>query len=182
MKLRHNEQKVADVIALPIALVLAILFYIGKIVVKALFRVKRFLFKLSIAVFLLYNAYNTFQYVAYAPKAEAALDGFTYVKSPTTERQQIINFIYDTFGKDADNALKVFTCESGLNPRAYNDNTSWGGIGHDLGVAQINDHYQGVTNAAFLYNYKINILMAKQIFDKWGHNFHAWTCGKKLGL
>lgn len=100
----------------------------------------------------------------------------------TSEQEEIIAFIKQTFGKDSDNAIKIAKCESGLRPNAVNDNTTWGGRGIDKGLFQINTSWQGVTNDNFLYDYKINTLMAKTIFDSWGHNFQAWTCGKKLGI
>lgn len=173
VRLTRQEQKTAQMVGAPIVLLTIIL-------IKGLWKIKRWLLILFLAGFVIYG-FSTISVNADSPKADLT-QPVVATPTPTSGKQQIIDYINTTFGEDAPNAIKVFTCESGLNPRAYNDNTSWGGVGHDLGVAQINDHYQGVTNADFLYNYKINILMAKQIFDKWGHNFHAWTCGRKLGL
>lgn len=180
IRLNRLEERIARAIAVPLALLLSILFYLGRIGVGVLWRVRRILWKLSVTIAIVFFLTNVFGVIASAPKANATapvIPAKTY-----TEHAEIISYIEKVFGKDAGKAIQVFTCESGLNPRAYNDNTSWGGVGHDYGVAQLNDHYQGVTNVSFLYDYKINILMAKQIFDRWGGNFHAWTCGRKLGL
>lgn len=96
------------------------------------------------------------------------------IENPTTEQQQIINYIKEVFGSHSTEALKIANCESHLNPKAFNDNTTWGGVGRDWGVFQINDTWQGVSNRAFLTDWKINVLMAKKIFDNRG--WSAWTC------
>ena len=142
-----------------------------------LWKSKRWLFRLAIIFVVTYTALMALSIpVANAPKAHAE-----YYSQPKTEREQIINFITDTFGKDAPQALMIAKCESGLRPNALNDNTTWGGVSQDLGLFQINKKYQGVTNPNFLYNYKINTLMAKQIFDSRG-NWSAWSCAKYLGI
>lgn len=179
---QYKTRKQVNVGALILATPIALAIYIG--LESLVFFLKSFKSLRNPAPYLLvFTLLFASTAIAAAPKADLSHE---YIKpviaTQPTEREQIVTYINEVFGKDASNAIKVFTCESGLNPRAYNDNTSWGGVGHDLGVAQINDHYQMVTNKDFLYDYKINILMAKQIFDKWGHNFHAWTCGRKLGL
>jgi hypothetical protein len=88
---------------------------------------------------------------------------------------EVEEFVRAVFGKEADNALKVFRCESGLRAQAYNKNTN-GSI--DVGVAQINSVH-GVPKR-YLENYKINILVAKQIYDASGWN--PWVCAKKVGI
>jgi hypothetical protein len=65
-----------------------------------------------------------------------------------------------------------------LNPNAVNDNTTWGGVGQDIGVFQINTDWQGVTNKAFLTDPVINIRIAYNIFVRSGYSFKLWTCGK----
>lgn len=91
--------------------------------------------------------------------------------------QTIEEEIRAVFGKDAEKALKVFQCESGLRPKAYNKNTN-GSI--DVGLAQINSIH-GV-NKRFLENPSINIRVAKQLFDEQGGSFGPWVCAKKLGV
>jgi hypothetical protein len=84
-------------------------------------------------------------------------------------------FTRAVFGTEADNALKVFKCESGLREKAYNKNKNGSS---DSGVAQINSIH-GVREK-WLNNYRINILIAKQLYDEQGWN--PWVCAKKVGV
>jgi hypothetical protein len=91
--------------------------------------------------------------------------------------------IKQVFGKYSDKAFLVLQgkeCAENrkLNPEAVNDNTTWGGVGRDWGVFQINDHWQGVSNTAFLKDPRINIRIAWNIFERSGYKFTRWTCGK----
>lgn len=112
------------------------------------------------------------------------------IENPTPEQQKIISFINQTFGQYAPTAFLILLgdgkggChENGkLNPKAINDNRTWGGVGRDWGIFQISDHWQGVTNPAFLTDYKINILMAWNIFKRDNYSFKLWTCGKFYGV
>ena len=70
-KLRTSEKKVAYAISLPIALVLIILFYILKLITKFLIKFKKWLFRASLAVFVLYGLCSFFIDVVDAPKASA---------------------------------------------------------------------------------------------------------------
>lgn len=129
---------------------------------------------------------------AYAPEQKHTTPNNKTVAKPTTQQQKIINDIYSVFGKvDGDKFLFILThgkpntaCPRGENPtldpyaRNWN-NDQYGSI--DYGIGQINDHWQGVTNTDFLFDYDINIRLAHKIFEKWG-NFQAWTCGKVWGL
>jgi hypothetical protein len=99
----------------------------------------------------------------------------------TTEQEEIIAFIKQTFGKDADEAIQIARCESGLRPNAVNHNTDSAQT-IDYGLFQINNHWQEIDNTSFLFDYKINTLMAKKIFDNRGGNWSAWACATKLGL
>ncbi len=63
-----------------------------------------------------------------------------------------------------------------LDPLAINDNTTWGGVGRDIGVFQINSKWQKV-QVKFLYNWRINVLIAKQLYDESG-SFKLWSCGR----
>jgi len=100
----------------------------------------------------------------------------------TPEQEQIISYIKEVFGKDQDKAFKLLSCENkSLNPKAVNDNTTWGGVGRDWGIFQINDTWQAV-QPKFLKNWKINIQIAKQLFDENGKKFNLWTCGRNFGI
>jgi len=183
IRLRKTEKKVADVIALPIALVLAILFYLGEIAVKILYRFKRQLFKLSLTIGVVFFLTNALGVVANAPRADASHPYIKVLNHPVTEHDQIIAYIKEVFGQDADKAFELLNCENhALNPFALNDNEAWGGVGKDYGIFQINNKWQGVTNEAFLYDWKINILIAHNIYTRDGNTFKLWTCGRKLGI
>lgn len=174
MKLTSNEQQIANVIAKGIVIVLAIFAYLIRLIFKLLYRLKRYLFRLAIVIFIFYNALTVLHMVAYAPYANAS--EFQYTQKPQTEHEKIVNYIIEVFGKYSDQALKIANCESHLNPLAKNDNTTWGGVGQDLGLFQLNVVYQRVSNPAFLYDYKVNTNMAWVIFKNSGYNWHLWSC------
>ena len=129
---------------------------------------------------------ETFNGVAYAPTK--LVSPLAYAASPSaklvpSEHDQIASYIKEVFGKDSDKAFKLLSCEnSALNPKALNDNTTWGGVGKDYGVFQINNKWQGVSNEAFLYDWRTNIDMAYSIYSRDGYSFKLWTCGRKLGI
>src|SRR5690606_33544693 len=100
----------------------------------------------------------------------------------TRGTEAIKSYIREVFGKDADEAIAIATCESGLRRNAVNDNTTWGGRGVDKGLFQINNSWQEIDNDSFLFDYKINTILAKKIFDNRGGNWSAWSCADKLGL
>lgn len=106
-----------------------------------------------------------------------------YTKTDSvSEHDQIKNYISQVFGGQSDKAFTLLSCENkSLNPNAVNDNTTWGGVGQDIGVFQINNTWQK-TQDKFLLNWKINIEIAKQLFDENGGHFSLWTCGRNLGI
>jgi hypothetical protein len=151
--------------------------YFIKQISKLVWKLRTPLYKLAIFILVTNSLLGVLTTPAYAPKPTYA----SYEK-PVNEKQQIINYIISTFGKYSDDAIAIAKCESGLNPRALNDNTKWGGVSQDLGVFQINKKYQGVTNSEFLYDYKINTNIAWNIFQNRGYNWGAWTCSRTLGI
>lgn len=85
--------------------------------------------------------------------------------------------IQQVFGPYSAGALHVATCESGLNPNAYNP-TSIGGS-HAAGVFQIlyPSTWSGTPEAASSpYNAMANILAAHSIFVRDGYSWHEWSC------
>ncbi len=106
-KLTSREQYIANILAKGIVVVLVILFYTLSYAFKLLFKLKRWLFRLSIVILITWSAYTTLHTVAYAPYANAT--EFQYSQKPLTEHEQIVNYIYDVFGKDADTAFKLLT-------------------------------------------------------------------------
>ncbi len=104
------------------------------------------------------------------------------LKPIPTRHQMIKEYINSVFGTDAPKAMLLLSCENkGLNPLAVNDNTTWGGVGQDIGIFQINTIWQGVSNKAFLYDWKINVDIAHNIYERDG-SFKLWTCGRKLSI
>jgi hypothetical protein len=89
--------------------------------------------------------------------------------------QTIQEEICSVFGKDCPEALRIFTCESGLRPSAKGTNTNGS---TDVGIAQINSIHS--IPEAYLKNPHINILVAKQMFDSQG--WGPWVCARKLGI
>ena len=87
--------------------------------------------------------------------------------------------IDQVFGAYAPAAIRVATCESGLNPNAYNA-TSIGGS-HAAGVFQIlypSTWYTTPQGAAGLspYNAMANIEAAYSIFVRDGYSWREWSC------
>ena len=102
----------------------------------------------------------------------------TTPSSPTTQRQEIENYVREVFGEYADEAFKLLECENkNLDPRAVNDNTEWGGLGVDRGIFQINSYYHPLTDEQ-AFDYKQNIDYAWRMFVNDGHTFIRWTCGR----
>jgi hypothetical protein len=100
--------------------------------------------------------------------------------TPTTtpEIDAVKAEIRRVFGNRANDAIKIFTCESGLNPKAFNGkntNGSW-----DAGIAQVNSIH-GVSKA-MLFDVETNIAVAKVIYERAGHSFSPWVCAHKLGI
>lgn len=180
IKLKKKEKKLAEIIALPIALILIILFYIIKITAKGLYKVKMQLTKLSIVLFVLYSLFSFFQQVAYAPEADAS--EYHVIAQPVTEKDRITNYIHEVFGEDAPLAFKVLSCEnSAMNPQAVNTAGNVPAGSRDIGVFQINEYWQK-TQGKFLFNWKINVEIAHQLFEENGKSFRLWTCGRKLNI
>jgi hypothetical protein len=104
------------------------------------------------------------------------------------------NYIKEVFGKDSNKAFLLLkgNGEKGgcaenrnLDPKAVNDNRTWGGVGRDVNIFQVNDVYHPVVELNLENDWKANIRYAKKMFDNDGETFSKrWTCGKyynKLG-
>lgn len=100
----------------------------------------------------------------------------------TPEKQQITDEIKRVFGDDAPKAFQLLSCENhALNPNAVN---KWNNVpvgSRDIGVFQINEYWQK-TQAKFLFNWRINIQIAHQLFIENGKSFKLWTCGRNQGI
>ena len=102
---------------------------------------------------------------AWAFEGEEEWAGSPSLRQPEGEIEQEI---YDVFGDDWIDALTIFKCESGLRPDAVNKSNKNGTV--DAGIPQINTVH-GIS-VKWLKNYKIALLVAKQIFDEQG--FSPW--------
>ncbi len=97
-----------------------------------------------------------------------------------TQEQRIRGEIQTVFGPDAPKAFRLLACENpSLNPSAVQVNADGS---RDVGLFQINNRWQGVSNEAFLRDYPINVRMAYSIYTRTGHSFRLWTCGRRLHL
>lgn len=103
--------------------------------------------------------------------------------TPTiTQNEAVKAYVYDVFGDHADTAFELLACENNsLDPDAVNTYHNTPAGSRDIGVFQINEYWQK-TQAKFLFNYKINVEIAYQLYKESGNSFKLWTCGKKLGI
>ena len=76
-----------------------------------------------------------------------------------------------------DYALKIMSCESGLNTNALNLEGE-----NSQGLMQINLNAHPEYASLNLFDPLINCQVAYRIYEKSGNNFQAWSCAKKLGL
>lgn len=103
------------------------------------------------------------------------------VLNGSEEKRQIVAYIKEVFGNDADTAFKLLSCENAsLNPNAVNTAGNSPAGSRDTGVFQINEYWQK-TQYKFLLNWKVNVEIAHQIYKDNG-SFDRWTCGRKLGI
>lgn len=104
------------------------------------------------------------------------------VVQETDQQKEIADYIRQVFGKDADLAFRVLSCEnSALRPDAVNTAGNSPEGSRDIGVFQINEYWQR-TQGKFLFNWRINVEIAHQLFEENGKSFKLWTCGRKLGI
>ncbi len=103
--------------------------------------------------------------------------GTTTTSGTTSQSNSVAGMIYQVFGSYGAGAVNVATCESGLNPDAYNP-TSIGGS-HAAGVFQIlyPSTWDGTPEAGSSpYNASANIQAAHAIFVRDGYSWREWTC------
>lgn len=102
-----------------------------------------------------------------------------------TEYDLIVKEINDVFGDHSYKAFALLKCENGnLDPRITSNNYDKFGnlLSTDYGIFQINNYWQKIWNEEFLFDYKINIRVAWNIYSRDGHTFKLWTCGRTLGI
>ncbi len=133
------------------------------------------------------TAYFGNQVVAHEPGkfiSPLPADAYTYDSAPTPylmpspaplpERQRNIQLIDWIFGADAEQAVKVFMCESGLRTDAIN----WNNADHfpDVGIAQIHTTSSSLFRLDEMENAVANLYQAKRLFDTRG--FQPWDSSK----
>lgn len=101
-----------------------------------------------------------------------------------TQKQQIMAYLVEVFGDDADDAITVLNkCEnSSFNPEAVNHNANGT---CDVGVMQINVACEG-EEFEKLKDWKYNIQRGYAKFKagdggKHKNSFYLWTCGYEVG-
>lgn len=95
-------------------------------------------------------------------------------------------YIRYKFGEHADKAFLLLQGKEcaenrSLNPKAVNDNTTWGGVGRDRGIFQINSVFHPLTDEQ-AFDWKQNIDYAFRMFANDNYSFKRWTCGKFYGI
>ena len=107
--------------------------------------------------------------VTIQPTVEKPLEATTGAN--TVVQDDIMNYIKQVFGEDSEDALRIASCESKLDPEAKNPNSSATGI-----FQIIHSTWGGNTDEPFseAVNYKKNIEVAKTLFDARG--WQPWVC------
>ena len=165
IKLNSTEQRIANALSKIIVIILAIFAYLIRLIAKLLWKLKKYIYKLAILILVTNSVLGALTNVVYAPKPVYAI-----YAQPKTEREQIINYIIERFGDQADNAMKVLSCENhSLNPKARGMNTNGTS---DVGIFQINGVH-GVPET-YLKDWHTNIDIAYQIYKASG--WQAWAC------
>lgn len=94
--------------------------------------------------------------------------------APQPERERNEKLIRWIFGRDAQQAIKVFTCESGLRSEAMNTHNSDGFP--DVGIAQIHVTNSMPFSVDEMKNPIANLYQAKRLFDTRG--WQPWDSSK----
>ena len=95
----------------------------------------------------------------------------------SADKQEVVDYITEVFGEDAEKAIAVANCESGLRVNALNDKNRNGTIDH--GVFQINSVHTKSRGSEFKTDWKANVRTAKAIYDE--QTFRPWVCAKAIG-
>jgi len=116
----------------------------------------------------------------WTPEPEMTLKNLLIVETRErgySEKQQIMDYIIEKFGNDANLAITMLTtCENGeLNTKAKNYNRN-GTV--DSGVFQINSIHDTPEE---MENWRDNVDMAYKIYHAQGDLFTAWTCAGVIG-
>lgn len=111
------------------------------------------------------------------------LESSARIKVDDKTKELVRFYIKKYFGNASGEAEKVFTCESGLAPNAYNGKNTNGSV--DRGVPQINSVHAkrfetmyGIKYELGAHDIDISMKYAKFLYDHSGWN--PWVCSKVL--
>jgi hypothetical protein len=107
----------------------------------------------------------------------ATLGMNTKTTHAATDSASMISIIRSTFGRYSDQAIRIATCESTLNPRAVN--TQAIGNSHAAGLFQIlypSTWYSTSQASASPFNPRANARAAYEIFRRDGFSWREWQC------
>lgn len=113
------------------------------------------------------------------------LEASSQIKVDDRTKEIVKVYIEQYFGLAANQAERVFTCESGLSPNAVHVNAP--GLGSDHGVAQLNDRtwratfekVEGVSFDLGSHDISHNLHFAAWIYNR-NHSFNDWVCAKLI--
>lgn len=110
--------------------------------------------------------------VVYVEKQVEVIKEVEVDRTFNSEKQQILAYIVEVFGDDAPDAIVVIRkCENGnFDPKATNYNRN-GSV--DRGIFQLNSQYWGGEE---LYDWKLNVDKAYEVFNRAGKKWTPWTC------
>jgi LysM repeat protein len=93
---------------------------------------------------------------------------------PTSQplHRSYADMIREVFGPSGDGAVRVATCESGLNPNAYNGVLGAAGLFQIIPGTFASTSYRGQS----VYNPLVNIKAAHEIFVRDGYSWREWAC------
>jgi hypothetical protein len=91
--------------------------------------------------------------------------------SNVVDRGYSITVIRGVFGPDADQAIRVAECESGLNPAAYNPSGA-AGLFQIMPGTWVGTSQRGASR----YDAHANAVAAHDIFVRDGHSWREWAC------
>lgn len=91
-----------------------------------------------------------------------------------------MSLIRETFPEDYTHAIAVATCESNLNPKAYNPRNPDGSV--DRGLMQINSTHDKRMQSLGLdpWDPEDNVAFARMLYDESG--WHPWVCNRKIAM
>lgn len=92
--------------------------------------------------------------------------------APAPSSGSVASQILAVFGPYGGQALRVATCESSLNPNAYNRSSGASGVFQFLASTWATTSYAGYSP----FNASANINAAHQVFVRDGYSWREWTC------